>query len=112
MDVQFAVHNRNLIVSIHGDIDHHSSALLREKIDKELKKTEAKNIVFDFTRVGFMDSSGIGMIIGRYKAAQEKGGTVAVAALSGDLSRLFTMSGLHKIIKQYKDADEASARIG
>ncbi|MCL2592437.1 MAG: anti-sigma F factor antagonist [Defluviitaleaceae bacterium] len=102
MNINFEYINRNLIVKISGDIDHHTSEEIREKIEREYKRENAKNIVFDFSHVNFMDSSGIGMIIGRYKTTEQAGGKVFVRAMSENVERIFNISGLHKIIEVVK----------
>lgn len=99
--------NRNLIVSIIGEIDHHTAEEIRISIDKEFKRYNSKNIIFDFKGVTFMDSSGIGMVIGRYKETQKQGGSVCVSNISADAKRIFDISGLHKIIKVYKNLNDA-----
>ena len=102
---------RNLVVKAEGEIDHHSAEEIRQKVDKEYKKNNSKNIVFDFSSVTFMDSSGVGMLIGRLKRAQNYGGTVCVCAISPEARRVFDISGLYKIIRVYDDAETALAAM-
>ena len=104
--------NRNLIVKIIGDIDHHSSKDIREKIDKEINKHKIKNIIFDFSEVIFMDSSGIGMVIGRYKNIEKAGGKVAISSISDEAKRIFELSGLFRIINLYDNIDSALKGFG
>jgi len=99
--------NRCMIVKITGDIDHHSSERIRLDVDKAYDRSGCKNIIFDFSGVGFMDSSGIGMVIGRYKNAMKKNGKVAIANMNRDLKRIYEISGLGKIVSGYKTLDEA-----
>jgi stage II sporulation protein AA (anti-sigma F factor antagonist) len=105
--ISFAHEGRNLITRIDGEIDHHTVDMFKAKIEKEFDRANAKNIVFDFENVEFMDSSGIGMIIGRYKKASERGGSVSAFGIRKDVLRIFEMSGLHKIITIYGTAEEA-----
>ena len=67
MNILYASKNRTLIVKIMGEIDHCSSKEIKTKTDKEYKRLNNKNILFDLSNVTFMDSSGIGVIMGRYK---------------------------------------------
>jgi stage II sporulation protein AA (anti-sigma F factor antagonist) len=99
--------NRNLVVKVTGEIDHHTSTIIREKIDKEFVRNNAKNIVFDFSGIDFMDSSGIGVIMGRYKSTQEIGGKVVIACVNSSLDRIFSISGLHKIVNTYESVEQA-----
>lgn len=98
MQVSCTARERNLIVKITGDVDHYSAEQIRDRIDREVSAKNCRNIIFDFSAVSFMDSSGIGMIIGRYKNIEHMGGKVVMAAISSPVLRLFRIAGLHKII--------------
>ncbi len=98
---------RNLIINLQGEIDHHSSQDIRNTVDREFRRNRSQNIVFDFKSVSFMDSSGIGMIIGRYKNIGKINGKVAIAGAGPDISRIFEISGLQKIIKCYDTVQSA-----
>ena len=111
MEVSLKILGQTLIVSPVGDLDHHSVASLRERIDKEAARENIRNIVFDFSKVEFMDSSGIGLIIGRYKLTTASSGVTAVCHMKDSLRRVFEISGLKKIIKAYRDIDEALSQI-
>ncbi len=111
MLVQSFLEDRNLVIKIEGDIDHHTSEEIREKIDRDYFREKAKNIVFELSSVSFMDSSGIGMLIGRYKNIEKQGGQVAICNVSENIERIFNMSGLQKIIKCYTTLDEALKEI-
>ncbi len=101
MDIQFKIEKENLVAILVGEIDHHVAEHIKNSVEKELTKTNAKNLIFDFSKVTFMDSSGIGMIIGRYKLTEKQGGKTSVIGLSDNVAKLFTLSGLTKIIKTY-----------
>jgi len=111
LQVKFSNKGNTLIVSIIGELDHHSAEYLRNKIDGELMKSTTKNIIFDFLKVDFMDSSGIGVIIGRYKYIQKFSGKAAVVNLNLQIRRIFEMSGLLKLIPIYDSINDA-LRIG
>lgn len=99
--------NRTLLVKLYGEIDHHYTEDIRDKIDREFNKQGCNNIILDFEDVGFMDSSGIGMIIGRYKIAQEKGGKACAFGLKDNAKRIFDMSGLNKLIACFQTKEDA-----
>ena len=111
MEIQFKKFDDNLVVYPIGEIDHHSSEELRTLIDKHFENSYAKNIIIDFQNISFMDSSGIGMIIGRYKNASKSGGTVVVVNVKESLKKIFTLSGLGKIIKIYPTVQDAINNI-
>ena len=101
-----------LYIQLEGEIDHHSAGDLRERIDLAFDPTDCKQIIFDFSGVTFMDSSGIGMIIGRYKNAKKRGGTVAIAGMRPEIGRIFQISGLAKIINSYASIEDAEKALG
>ena len=99
--------NRTLLVKLYGEIDHHYTEDIRDKIDREFYKQNCQNIILNFEDVEFMDSSGIGMIIGRYKISQEKDGKTYAFGLKDNAKRIFDMSGLNKLITCFKTEQEA-----
>jgi len=90
-----------------GEIDHHSAESLRDQVDRAFEQSNCRHIIFNFSRVTFMDSSGIGMIIGRYKNAEKRGGKLAIAGMNDDMNRLFMISGLSKIVTRKTTMQEA-----
>ena len=103
--------NRTLLVKLYGEIDHHYTEDIRNKVDREFNKQSCQNIILDFENVNFMDSSGIGMIIGRYKLTQEKGGKTFAFGLKDNAKKIFDMSGLNKLITCFNSENEAIANI-
>ena len=89
-----------LIVYLSGEIDHCSTDRMRGEIETLLEDAKIRRLVLNFENVGFMDSSGVGMIIGRYKTMRERGGTVIACGLKPPTEKLFRMAGLHRIIAQ------------
>ncbi len=99
MEVQFKVSDNALTVKIRGEIDAGSVAALRRRIDVEYDCSAVKNMVFDFKEVNFMDSSGIGLIIGRYKRVSALGGVIKIKNANKTLKRIIELSGLGRIVK-------------
>lgn len=110
MDVGFKRSGHTLIVSLSGELDHHNAEKIRDKIDATMEKG-FKNLIFNFKGVSFMDSSGIGVIIGRYKKVQRKGGRVCITCLNDKIKRIFEISGLFKIIPYYSNDEDALEKI-
>ncbi|MCR4437011.1 MAG: anti-sigma F factor antagonist [Clostridiales bacterium] len=107
MQIKLSNRGTTLIVSILGELDHHSGEDVRNKVDGEIIKSTTKNVIFDFGKVNFMDSSGIGVIMGRFKNIQKLNGKMAVINLSQQIRRIFEMSGLLKFIPVYDNIDSA-----
>jgi len=112
LDITWTEQNRFLIVRIDGEIDHHNTDTIRAAVDKAFERTKARHIIFDMARVGFMDSSGIGMLIGRYRAAESMGGKVFAVGIQKPLRRLFDLAGLAKIIACFDTSESAMAAEG
>ena len=100
MAVKFKKAPNTLVVMLEGEIDAESAAAMRQSIDIEFDELRVKNIIFDMSRVTFMDSSGIGMIIGRYKRVKALGGSVKIAGADNTVKRIIELSGLGRIVKQ------------
>lgn len=107
MKVKISYKGSTLIAGIIGELDHHSAEYIREKIDSELIKATTKNVIFDFSKVTFMDSSGIGVIMGRFKNVSKLNGKLSVINVSNQMMRIFEMSGLLKVIPAYDNIDVA-----
>ena len=105
--MQLLQKDKILYIQMEGEIDHHSVLGYRKSIEMAFEPTDCRQIIFDFCDVTFMDSSGIGMIIGRYKDAKKRGGTVAISGMSPEIMRIFQISGLAKIIDCYATVQEA-----
>lgn len=86
-----------LIARIRCDVDHHTAKIMREKIDRRLYEMKPRLLVLDFSDVVFMDSSGLGLILGRSEKASAIGTSVCVSGLSHGLMRLVKLGGLDKI---------------
>lgn len=103
----FTVNKRTLVIRIGEDLDHHNALYIREEADKRIAEQNIRDIVFDFSGVEFMDSSGIGVIMGRYKRVIFIGGQIAVACVNEVIDRILLLSGLYKIMKRYDNVSEA-----
>ena len=107
MQVKFSRKGTTLIVGIIGELDHHTAEYIRDKVDSEIIKSTTKNVVFDFSRVSFMDSSGIGVIMGRYKNVQKLNGKTAIVNMSSQVRRILEMSGLLRVMPVFDNIDSA-----
>ncbi|MDD4772182.1 MAG: STAS domain-containing protein [Eubacteriales bacterium] len=87
-----------LNIRLSGSIDHHTVRKIREEIDGELYKGGVKQVVLDFGGVDFMDSSGLGLILGRYTKITDMGGKLTLRGLSDDIMKIIKLSGAEKFI--------------
>ena len=98
MKVTYNEKDKLLLVQITEEIDHHTSEKIRTRADFEIQKHIPKKLVMDFEKVSFMDSAGIGMILGRYKMMNMFGGTMNMINVAPSVKKVFEMSGITKII--------------
>ena len=84
-----------LIVRLTGELDHSCAARLRGELDALIDETGTRRLVFDLSGLEFMDSSGVGLIIGRYKLLRRMGGSIAVRGYDARIDKVFRMSGLY-----------------
>ena len=99
---------RNAVVMYpEGELDQYAAAELKSKIDIEMENSLKKNLIIDLSDVLLMDSSGIGLIIGRYKILRARGGNIAVCSAKGSVRKVLMLSGIEKIIPYYENKDEA-----
>ncbi len=103
----YEIHGRCLIIRLEDELDHHNAVKIRERADKLIDRNNIKHIIFDFTGADFMDSAGIGVIMGRYKKVIFIGGKIAVSNVSSAIDRIFRISGLYKIIEKYDTVESA-----
>ena len=99
MDIRVEHIGTTLVVKPEGELDHHSAKDVREMIDREIELKKIKNLVLDFNKVSFMDSSGIGVIAGRYKIINSLGGKTMVIRANEQVDKILEISGLKKILE-------------
>lgn len=107
MNLNFENKGDKLVVHMAGELDHHSSEEVRNRVDDRLDREEFNKLVLDFFGVTFMDSSGIGVVIGRYKKLSLKKGKVGVSRVNGSVKRVFELSGMFRLIPLYDSVEEA-----
>jgi stage II sporulation protein AA (anti-sigma F factor antagonist) len=101
-----------LCIRLSGELDHHFADELREKATMAIEKYNIRHIILNLESLSFMDSSGLGVILGRYKQVQQQNGEMIVCAISPAIQRLFDMSGLFKIIRLEPNEQSALKRLG
>ncbi|MCD8012553.1 MAG: anti-sigma factor antagonist [Lachnospiraceae bacterium] len=98
MEQIFTIAGTQMCVHLPTEIDHHVSKRICEETDRLVQKKHIRCILFDFGQTTFMDSSGIGMLIGRYKMMRFMGGTVAAVNVGERMNRILELAGIGKIL--------------
>ena len=91
---------QTLTVRLRDELDHNSAVRLRSELDALLQDASIRRLVLDLKKLSFMDSSGVGFIIGRYKVMARRGGSVAVMNADKQMDRIFKMSGLYELVEK------------
>lgn len=97
MPVMIETEENTVTALLSGEIDHHNSVSLRADIDKAIEDGKPDALILDFGNVTFMDSSGIGLVMGRYKAVQPYGGKVTVKNPSTQIKKVMRLAGLDRL---------------
>ena len=101
--MKYQVEEHCLTIFLPGELDHHNAEEIRKGADKLIEENHIKCVIFDFQETNFMDSSGIGVIMGRYKMVYLLGGEVWAVHANERMKKILTMSGVTKIIQMYEE---------
>ena len=99
MESKYYNDEKLLVLKLTEEIDECTAQKIRRKADYEIERYIPRKVIFDFNSVTFMDSAGIGLIIGRYRRANMLGGTIEIANVTDSIKRVLELSGILKIIK-------------
>ena len=103
MEVEYIQDTKTLIFKIKEELDHHVTEKMRGRADYEIERHIPKKVIFDFNNVSFMDSAGIGMLLGRYKNVSMLGGKVEIINVNQSVKKILEMSGILRIIPITKE---------
>ncbi|MDE5754619.1 MAG: anti-sigma factor antagonist [Oscillospiraceae bacterium] len=110
MQIDYDMQKSELLVRLSGEIDHHNTMQMRSEIDTALCTHTPHTLVLDFRDVTFMDSSGIGLIMGRYKILQPLGGEIILRQPSAHIARVLRLAGMERLAElQIHTPEEVSA---
>ncbi|HIS03973.1 MAG TPA: anti-sigma factor antagonist [Candidatus Pullichristensenella avicola] len=98
--LSYEKHRSMLIVRLEGELDHERIGPIRAELDALIRDPQVKHLILDMGGVSFMDSSAIGLVIGRYKALARRGGRVSVERTAPRVDRIFEMAGLYSIVEK------------
>ena len=108
MECIYVPKDKQLTLKITEEIDEHTTEKLRRKIDNEITRFLPRKVIFDFSNVSFMDSAGIGMLLGRYKVIKMLGGQLELENVNKQIRRIFEISRILKIIPLVNNEENVS----
>lgn len=97
---RYFVDGNTLTIGVGNELDHHNASVIKVEIENIIHDKKIRDVIFDFGRTEFMDSSGIGIIIGRYKSMNKIGGKIYVKNTKTNIERILTISGMYKIVEK------------
>ena len=100
MEVYIDFEGRSMVFRLIGELDEHSAEFVRKRLDASIAECSFDSVIFDLSRLSFMDSTGIGVVIGRYKSIRKQNKPVYVRNPSPTVDKIFRMSGLYEIISK------------
>lgn len=106
MNVKHFIEEKILIFEITEELDHHVAEKMRKRTDYEIQRLIPKNVIFDFSKVKFMDSAGIGLLLGRYKQIKSLGGEMKIVNSNERIKKILDMSGVTKVVEVINLDDE------
>ena len=96
-----------MVVGLPEELDHHSSQEVKRGIEEEMERHYIRRLIFDFSRTRFMDSSGIGVLLGRYKEMKNRGGDLILCGVDEQIGRILRISGIPGMIPCCGDRETA-----
>ena len=112
LSVQMAIKKNRLVIRLDGELDQSNVEMLKTKVCNIIKKYCIINLVFNFENLSFMDSTGIGFIIGRYSEIKRKGGSIVICSMNSTIKKVFNISGLKRICSVAYDEVSADKILG
>ncbi len=106
MSLSFTLEENCLYAEISGEIDHHSAKTLRDEIDKACDKYLPDKLCIDLSELGFMDSSGIGLVLGRYQYMKRKGKETIAVVPQGRIRQILVWAATDKFVRFYEKRED------
>lgn len=111
LHVEMEQGSKALIVRLKGELDHHTADAVKQRMEEAIIRGNASHVVVNLRDLKFMDSSGLGVILGRYKQVTGKGGKMVLCEVNPSVYRLFEMSGLFKILAVKENERQAISSL-
>ncbi len=102
MHIRVTQQSDSTTAHLFGELDHHSADQVKEDLDNLIRRFNDINLILDLKNLSFMDSSGLGVILGRYKKLKAKGGRMYIKNANPQIEKVFVVSGIYQIIKKIK----------
>ena len=108
MKLHYHIDSGQLSVRLDGEIDHHCAGMMRAEVDAAIYTHSPRTLILDFQDVTFMDSSGIGLIMGRYKILQPLGGSIILLRPAPHIGRILRLAGMERLAEIRQELGEGA----
>lgn len=112
LQIDLTTKDKVLIIRLVGELDHHTAEKVRQQVEQKIEVNSVRHILLNLEELTFMDSSGLGVILGRYKQITQLGGKMIICAISPSIYRLFELSGMFKILEIVESEQKALESLG
>lgn len=112
LQIDLTTKDQVLIIRLVGELDHHTAEKVRQQVEQKIEVNSVRHILLNLEELTFMDSSGLGVILGRYKQITQLGGKMIICAISPSIYRLFELSGMFKILDIVESEQKALESLG
>ncbi len=100
MDIDIKKDGAQILAVLTGELDHHSATKTRQALDEIISAVKAPQLTLDMSGVTFMDSSGLGVVLGRYRAVTERGGRLYIGGASRTAEKILRMAGVYSLVEK------------
>lgn len=107
----FELNGECLIINLPEELDHHTAKVIRDETDELFSSKKIRNVIFNYENTVFMDSSGIGLVMGRYREVRYLKGNVYLVGITDKMERYIQISGLHRIAKRKNTVEDAMREV-
>ncbi|MDS1030122.1 anti-sigma F factor antagonist [Bacillota bacterium LX-D] len=111
MNIEIKAEEGTLIVEISGELDMVVADEFKQKVERLLSQKKYDKLILDFKNVSFIDSSGLGVILGRYKTISQYNGRMAIVSVQNPVQKILELSGILRILNIYPDVSSAIAAM-
>lgn len=111
-EMKLGIANNALIVKFIGDVDNLVSEIYKQKLETIINENKYKKVIMDFSNVTFIDSSGLGLILGRYNQLKKYNGTLYMSGVSRQTEKILNIAGIWTIVSKYENIDQALKKVG
>lgn len=112
LNIQMAIKKDSLIIRLRGELDQAVTENLKVRVSEVIDRYCIKYLILNFEKLQFMDSSGIGFIIGRYSQIKKRTGQIVICSMNEIIERIFTLSGLKRICQTASSEEDAKCLVG